>query len=1219
MKMSKWVVQQVDPTVQKRLMQETGISAILASLLMNRGYEDSQEVREFLNPSLHQLSSPFEMVNMGAAVERILEAVARKDKIVIYGDYDVDGICASVMLYQGLKTLQADVDYYVPDRMEEGYGINTPALRNIFESGTKLLVTVDCGISAWQEVAEAKSWGMEVIVTDHHQLPETIPDCIIVNPVLSQDEKDKWRYLCGTGVAFKVVQGIFSRYYKEEGFTERMRPFLDIAALATVADIVPLKGDNRILVKFGLEEMALGKRPGLAALWKISQNRGTGKNTNTKADTQKDDAKKELEIPDTISVGYGLAPRLNACGRIGDVRLGLRLLVTEDDAEAMEIAQMLDTENRNRQNIERQIYEEAVAIVEQQGTRQQDGLIVVGEDWHPGVIGIVASRLVERYYTPTIVLTKTNGIYKGSGRSIEGFHLQQALSQCSDILENYGGHSQAAGLGIAPENLQEFRKRFAQIVANSTTEDSFVPTLKIDAEIQICDINTEIYKEISKINPTGTMNPTPVFVCRGQKPIEARIVGGQGDHLRLRIRGPQNDIFGIGFKKAELQPMVQDSSIDIAFSMDKNTFNGRTNLQMLIKDMKPYRRPDQMTLLDRLFFYKDEYLAEDPYQGIAEQDQFFTKIVGVTFDNRQEFLAELQTGQQLDLVHEKNNPHDENAIAVYTDGKQIGYLKRNIARHLAENFDNGIAYQAVVVQVTGSIEQNLGANIFIKKVQKENQNVTEGQESIRVQLEHLDEATLKEEIRKTLLGQHAYRPKQQEALQALYQQKNVLAILGTGRGKSAIFQAYSAYLALWRHKTTIIVYPLRALVNDQYQSLEKKLKPLGLQVCLATGALEGEERAAFFQRVMEGKVDLILTTPEFLVYNQHRFLELSGRLGLVVVDEAHHLASRRQGYKQLPNSLKEIRPEQILAVTATASEEVADYIMKSLDLNSAVIDPYVRENLQLVDQRSNYKKADYLIELATSGEKVVVYLNSRQKAVQLAEILREKVPTSMQNKICYYHGGLNASDRLAIENAFRDGTLKVIVTTSAFGEGIDIPDIRHVVLYHLSFSSEEYNQLAGRAGRDGAPAKVHLLYNQRDEMLNRNVLSASCPTREVLGKFYKLLQFLIQGKPAIELTNHELCELVKRERFAEPTESCISSWLGIFEELGFLEREREGAKRRIIMTPSPTKMDLFSSLRYQECMAELEDFQRYLEIAFDKSKDTLLKAINQPIYPKQWM
>lgn len=1199
MKMNRWVVQKADSAVRDNLVNQLGISPVLANLLINRGYQEPHEVMEFLNPALHQLSSPFEMLNMGAAVERILEAVERKEKIVVYGDYDVDGICASVTLYQGLKMLNADAAYYVPDRMEEGYGVNTPALRGIYENGCRLLITVDCGISSWKEVAEAKSWGMDVIVTDHHQLPETLPDCIIVNPVFSNNEKDKWRHLCGTGVAFKVVQALFNRYYQEDGFTERLRPFLDIAALATVADIVPLKGDNRVLVKFGLEEMALGKRLGLAALWKIAQNH-------------------DQTIPTTTAVGFGLAPRLNACGRIGDVRLGLQLLVTEDEQEAMEIAMKLDQENRQRQEIERAIYEEALEKVQAQGLKQQEGLIVVGEDWHPGVIGIVASRLVEKFYTPVIVLTLNNGLYKGSGRSIEGFHLQQALAQCSDILANYGGHSQAAGLGLKPEDLPEFRKRFARIVSSGTNSDSFIPSLIIDSEIDMQDINADMYREISKIQPTGTMNPTPVFVCRSQKTLETRTVGANGDHLRIKLRSGQGDIFGIGFKKAELEPLTHEGSVDVAFCLDKNTYNGRTSLQMLIKDIKSYRRPDEMKLLDRLFFYKDEYLEDDPYRSIGQQDQFYTKAVGVTFENRQAIVEHLVAGQPLDLVRERDNVHDENAIAVLADGEQIGYLKRNIARHLAPNFDQGISYEAMVVQVTGSAEKNWGVNIFIRRTDSVIAEEEEQSAQIREELEQLDEDDLKERIREALLGEYSYRPKQQEALDALYDGDNLLAILGTGRGKSAIFQSYSAYLALWKRQVTIIVYPLRALVNDQYQALEKKLKPLGLKVRLGTGALEGEERASFFQQVMDGQIDVILTTPEFLLCHKHRFLELGSRLGMVVIDEAHHLASRRQGYKQLPYGLQDIRPRQVLAVTATAGEETAQHIVDSLHIDRVIIDPHVRENLMIVDERENYKKADYLLNLIKSDEKVVVYMNSRLKAVQTAELLREKSPAFMQDKICYYHGGLASADRAAIENAFRSGELQVIVTTSAFGEGIDIPDIRHVVLYHLSFSGEEYNQLAGRAGRDGKPAKVHLLYNRRDETLNKNVLASSCPTREVLGRFYKLLQYLVQGKPAIELSNAELVELVKRERFAEPTETCISGWLGIFEELGFLEREREGNKRRIIMIPSPNKMDLNTSLRYQECMAELEDFQKYLQIAFDHNEDKLLTAINRPIYPADW-
>ena len=529
-----------------------------------------------------------------------------------------------------------------------------------------------------------------------------------------------------------------------------------------------------------------------------------------------------------------------------------------------------------------------------------------------------------------------------------------------------------------------------------------------------------------------------------------------------------------------------------------------------------------------------------------------------------------------------------------------------------------MGYEAIVVQVTGTAERNWGVNLFIRRTDLHGSTSEETRKVLRDELEQLNETDLQERIRQAILGGHAYRPKQQEALDALQQGQNVLAILGTGRGKSAIFQSHSAYLALWKHQVTLIVYPLRALVNDQYQALEQKLKPLGLRVRLAPRALEGEERAIFFQQVEQGQVDLILTTPEFLLCNQQRLMGLGDRLGMVVIDEAHHLVSRRQGYKQLPEGLRRMKPQQILAVTATAGDEAAEQIVELLGIQRVVIDPHVRQNLRLVDQRENYKKAEYLLALVNRGEKMVVYLNSRQKVVQLAELLRENATDKVGQKICYYHGGLSSADRLAVENAFRSGEIQVIVTTSAFGEGIDIPDIRHVVLYHLSFSGEEYNQLAGRAGRDGKEAWVHLLYNRRDETLNQNVLASACPTREVLGRFYKLLQFLVQGKPAIELTNGELADLVKREHFAEPNESCISGWLGIFEELGFLEREREGSKRRIIMIPSPNKMDLFSSLRYQECMAELEDFQRYLQIAFDRNQEKLLAAVNRPIYPAGW-
>lgn len=1200
MQTKKWMVREVDRGLQEVLVKEVGISPILANLLINRGYHDPQEVREFLNPDLSQLSSPFEMLNMGAVVERILQAVADGEKIVVYGDYDVDGICASVILYQGLKALHADVAYYVPDRLEEGYGVNLQAMKTIFEMGTGLVVTVDCGISSAAEVEEAKRWGMDVIVTDHHQLPVILPDCMIINPVLTATDASRWKDLCGAGVAFKLVQGLFSVYYHEEGFTERMRPYLDLAALATVADIVALQGDNRILVKFGLEEMAKGQRLGLRALWQIAQN---GEDT----------------APDTVSVGFGIAPRLNACGRIGDVRLGLELLLTDDEEEARCIAHQLDEENRNRQGIERLIFEEALEQVLRSTDNIQYGLIVVGEQWHPGVIGIVASRLVERFYTPTIVLTYTNGIYKGSGRSIEGFHLQQALSECADLLLSFGGHSQAAGLSIAAENLTAFRGRFAQVVEKHTTSDSFMPSLWIDSEITLNDINKEIYQEICKIQPTGTMNPQPVFVCRGQTTIETRTVGSNGDHLRIKLRGSQGDIFGIGFKKAELEPVVQQGSVDIAFHLDKNVFNGKTSLQMLICDIKSYRRPDQMGMVDRLFFYSEEYLKEHPYKNLAKQDKFYTKVVGVTFEDRQSSLAKLTMGQQLELRHECINPHDENAVAVYAGTEKIGYLKRNMAKSLAPNFDKGVAYTAMVSQITGGGDQHFGVNVFIKRLNAEQETERLVAHHNKEALRQLDDECLLQRIKMAVIGENEYREKQAKTLQHLLRGENVLAVLGAGRGKSAIFQAYSAYLALRRHQCTVIIYPLRALVHDQLQSLKKRLLPLGINIQMGTGALEGEARAEFFQQIAQGELDIILTTPEFFACHYKRFQALGARLGLVVIDEAHHLASHRRGYKQLPYVLEQITPVQILAVTATANEQTADFILSNLSIESRVVDQYVRENLQLIDRRETNEKLDYLLHVIGQGEKTVIYVNSRQKVVKLAEALREKCPAALQPLICYYHGGLSTTDRTEVENAFRSGSLQVIVTTSAFGEDIDIADVRHVVLYHLSFSSEEYKQLAGRAGRDGKRAYVHLLYNHRDENLNLNLLQSTCPSRENLGKFYHLLLRLIQGKPAIDLTNGEIAELAMREKIPGVSESSVSHWLGVFEELDFLYREREGSNRRIIMAPNPNKVNLENSLRYQESLAELEDFKKYLDLAFDRNQDNLLAAINRPIFPSSWL
>lgn len=1188
----RWIITECAKEQREDLSQALGVSEYIAEILLKRGIDSFAAAQEFLNPSLTNLSEPMEILNMGAAAEKIWQAIDDKKKIRVYGDYDVDGMCASAILYEGLKDLGAEVDVYVPDRIEEGYGLNEKAVEKIYADGTGLLVTVDCGISSAKEVALAKKLGMEVIVTDHHQLPEELPKCIIVNPAMALDKKAKWSNLCGAGVSFKLVQALYEWKYGQENVWKNTKKLLDLAALATIADIVPLRGDNRIIVKFGLEVLAQGGRIGLRELAKVAAG-----NNN-------------IEMT-TMLASFGLAPRLNACGRIGDVHTGLELLLTKDKDKAWAIAKRLDEENRDRQNIERQIFEEALLNVADGTTDAHRGIVVCGDNWHPGVIGIVASRIAERFYTPVIVFTRNNSLYKGSGRSIEGFHLQQALAKCADILESFGGHAQAAGLSIKAENMDEFIRRFGDLVASSD-EQIFLPRVKIDCVLNQGSINYNFYNELAKLQPFGMHNPPPIFALRGLKAGESRTVGTNSDHLKIKFVTSKGDINAIGFKKAYLEDTVKHDLVDVAFNLEKNVFNGRTNLQLNICDIKSKRRSDDLDMLDKLFFYWEDYLSDDPYRNIAAKDEFYTKIVGVTFENRQELIGCLSVGQELVLKRENENAYDNNAIAVYADDKHLGYLKRELAHHLAPCFDRNVAYTANISQITGLDKNTLGVNIFIRR-EKEFSCVDERSllAKRKAEISALNINEQKKLIKQEILGEYDYRDKQKEALAALQKGENVFCIMGTGRGKSAIFQSYSAYLALSQKKRTVIVYPLRSLVNDQYNRMAERLSHLGLDVVKATGEINTEERAELYRRLKNNEADVILTTPEFFCCNQ-KTVFAEAQIGFVVLDEAHHLADRRSGYKRIVSLLKEFKG-QILALTATMPAEIWAKIGDSLHFDELIIDGHIRENLILDDCRGVKEKIAWLSELLAEDEKTIVYVNSRRKAVEIAQSLRDRCGDErLKRKICYYHGGLEASDRKMIEKDFREGILSFIISTSAFGEGIDIGDIKHVVLYHLSFSCEEYNQLAGRAGRNGEKAYIHLLYNERDKNLNELLLSENCPNRELLVAFYKALRALGR-KGEITLTNAQLAQHTKGIK--NISENAVSHWLGIFEELNFLSRETSGSKRTIIINEKPSKTDLEESLRYTEGIAEREEYDKYAELAFIKDTDKLLEAINRPIFP----
>ncbi|MGI6588913.1 MAG: single-stranded-DNA-specific exonuclease RecJ [Peptococcia bacterium] len=1055
-----WQLKRGDNCIIGSLVESLGISKTLATILVNRGLITSQMVQSFLEASLTDLESPTALPSMAEGVERIYSAIKKGENILVYGDYDVDGITGTVLLTDLLRRLGGKVNYYLPDRKEEGYGLNSQALVKAKESGTDLIVTVDCGISSLKETTQARELGMDLVITDHHQLPAQIPSALaVINPKLA-DESRPWYDLAGVGVAFKVGQAVATLFSTESICEE----YLDLVALGTIADIVPLRGENRILVKAGLERINQGNcRLGIQSLMNTAGLK-TGQIS-------------------TGQVGFVLAPRLNACGRLGKADIAVQLLLSTDVQETDNICRGLEKENRLRQELEEKIYHEALAMIEKAGGIGEDKLILLASsNWHPGVIGIVASRLTEKYYRPTILLNLEEGRGKGSARSIPGFNLYQALEQVKPHLLTFGGHEMAAGLTLSEEKIPIVRQQLLAYAHNVLDEKSLTPVLSLDAEVTLEDINEQLIKEINLLAPYGFGNPSPLLVVRNICLKKVWRVGKNGDHLKLRVGDKSRQLEGIGFQLGEREKGIAEGDrYDLAFIPQLNTYQGITQVQMQIREFKKYLVPDV-------------------------------------------------------------------PLALYSS------------------------------------------------------------------------AQIEEKIQKVILGEAEYYEKQKEALRLLKEGQNTLLILGTGRGKSAVFQSMAAYLAIRQKKVTIIVYPLRSLVNDQYQRIREKMSSLGVRVSLVNGSMGMSKRKQFFKDLAQGDVEIILTTPEFLVFHLDKFKQIAEKIGLFVVDEAHHLAqSKRRGYYLLGQSWEQLGKPLVLAVSATADLETAQWIKNTLCCSKVVVENYVRNNLQVVDKRAEKDKLKYLLKLLDTGERIVIYVNSRKQAYQLANDLRFYYPASRE-EIGFYHGGLNSQQRIFLEKAFREGDLRVMVTTSAFGEGIDIPDIKHVVLYHLCFSLTEFNQLSGRAGRNNQEAKIHLLFNQQDRKLNELILEGAAPTRTVLAKFYLYLRK--KGKKAnpFPYNKRELQKEMQKLGMRNFCEQTVSACLGVLEDLGLLRQDGEGGQRYLyILPPPPEKLDLADSLCYLEGRDEWDEFQSFADFVLKKEKEEILRTINRPIAPDKVM
>jgi single-stranded-DNA-specific exonuclease len=540
----------------RALAAELSLDEVTASVLVRRGYGAPDAARRFLDGALPG-HDPFALGDMRAAVETITAAVEAGARICVHGDYDADGICATALAVLLLREVGADVAWHLPSRFEEGYGLNAGTLTRLAEEGFELVLTVDCGITAVAEVEHARSLGLEVVVTDHHRPAESFPACPVVAPLKGDYP---FKGLCGTAVVWKLAQALLGL---DHPFLER---HLDVVALATVADVVPLVDENRALALLGLRRLAQTQKPGLRALMRVG---GV-----------------DPAAVDEQSIGFRLAPRINASGRLCRPEAALRLLLTEDDREATLLAEELETLNRERQMVEERILREAVDQVESwpEARRRRHGYVVAGEGWHEGVIGIVASRLVEKYNRPVVMIAGTDGEWKGSGRSVPAFDLHGGLGACSTHLERYGGHRAAAGLTIAPERVETFAAAFAAHADEVLTEEDLRPVTRVDAIVPGAKLNLDLCSELGRLAPFGIGNPGVTLLVDSCEIADASTVG-DGKHLRFRVRQHGRDsgqaiAFGLG---AQLDRFRREARYDVAFRLQENRWNGVVSPQLVVR------------------------------------------------------------------------------------------------------------------------------------------------------------------------------------------------------------------------------------------------------------------------------------------------------------------------------------------------------------------------------------------------------------------------------------------------------------------------------------------------------------------------------------------------------------------------------------------------------------------------------------------------------------
>jgi len=560
----RWVNRTADEDTATALQQRLNIHPVLCRLLVQRGVGCYESAHDFFRPSLDKLHDPFLMKNMAKAIDRISQAMATKEKILIYGDYDVDGTTSVALVYSFLSKYYIDIDYYIPDRYKEGYGISRQGIDWAKEKGFSLIIALDCGIKSVDLVQYATDIGVDFIICDHHLPAEIVPAAAAVLDPKQPDCPYPYKDLSGCGIGYKLLQAYCRRHNLPE---DELRCNLDLVAISIASDIVPILGENRILAYYGLKQINEQPREGIKAILDLAS------------------VKKELTVTDIV---FLIGPRINAAGRIDDAKNAVKLLLSDTQALAVTNAEVLNQKNTERRRFDTDITKEAMEMVAGDPVyKTRKTTVLFKNTWHKGVIGIVASRLLDVYYRPTIVLTESNGMAAGSARSVSGFDIYSAIQECGDLLEQFGGHMYAAGLTMKLENVPLFIEKFEEVVCRQIQENMLTPEIVIDAEIKLSDITPGFFKILKQFAPFGPGNMKPVFLTRELTDSGGtRVVGN--DHLRISLRNGSGTVHGIGFGLGEFEPLVKNETIDMCYCLEESEWNGERKLDLVVKDIKPH-------------------------------------------------------------------------------------------------------------------------------------------------------------------------------------------------------------------------------------------------------------------------------------------------------------------------------------------------------------------------------------------------------------------------------------------------------------------------------------------------------------------------------------------------------------------------------------------------------------------------------------------------------